>query len=205
MTQEQPFLTPSTISEDINGKVFNFYSISFGCSMKMKNLAKPIVQAIAVLMADNPSDAGVIKREDITGDEQLTRSTGYQPISPEIAALRSQEKAVAVDGIVDALFDPLNKMVLCELIVDSLREEFPTRIKGLVQTSDVVTFSETVDLTVFVKLLKNVARANVESFGPLAQKLSQLAQKGLESVETQKSKSPTEGESKQPQSPPIPG
>jgi len=173
----KPFKTPTFHTAEVNGEERHFYAASYGTSMKLKELAKPVVAAIATLLSDNPSDVGLIKNEVLTETSELETNTAYQPIAPELARLRSQERGEAFNKLCDALFLEGNRVVLCELIVDSLQEEFPERKKGMVRGEDIEWLQENCDLPTFMAMLKGVAFANANTFGPLAQRLTLAAKK----------------------------
>ena len=200
----QPYLTPTYITVEINGLDQHFYACSLGCAFRLKNIAKPIVKAMATLLIDGgDTDQGMMKNESFTKDESLETVTAYQPIGAELADLRHKHKQEALDSLLDALLDPANKLVLAEVIVDSLRETYKKNSEGLVDEKDVRSFARDVDLPTFVECLKGVGKANIGVFGPLAQRLSLATRKLMESPakaapSDQEKKSPTSDASSQP-------
>lgn len=203
------FTNEAVVRKTIKGKELAFYEASFGMVHKMKNLAKPIISAIATLLTDRTGDSGLTRHEHWEPKaEALITQSKYEAISAELASLRAQQRQAAIDQVVEVLMDKDNLMILTEIIADSLREDFKRDENGEVTEEDVKFLAQQMTAPVFVEMVKAVATANKDVFGPLAQRLSQAVSGALESQpnprETTTEKSPTDDAS-QKQNQPTPG
>lgn len=167
------FLPPKRTTHEVSGVEWQFYPISVDCAIKLRSLGGPLVSALTVLFARNSNDVRQIVREfDASATESAGRESVVEAISPELATLRSKERRDALKEAVDTVFDPENKNMVGQVLMDSLRDMFPrdTRrdwppAQEFMKHFDVVTLREAV-----VGLIK----ANVEVFGPFAKKITEV-------------------------------
>lgn len=159
------FLTPKYETVEINGTPVNFYPVSIVCAFNIKEAIKPFARAFASLLADTSGDRGYTSSKSADGFEQ----TVVKPMGVELAELRAKQRDAAVLDLVDSVTEVRSRTALGRLIMDSMRDEFPSRKH---EQNDVNDFLEKVDTDTMIQLVKGVLKANARVFGPFGQKVA---------------------------------
>lgn len=158
---EMSYLTPSYETSQVGDQQERFYAVSAGMLFKLRTLAKPVAAALTTLLTRNGSDEGSVHRQ-VGGDKE----TVVEAIRPDLAALRAKQKQEAVEGLIEAVMAEGNLAVLGEIVIDSMREKFlPDDRKNHPPAKE---FINAVPAPIFTQMLIGVAKANKDTFGPLA-------------------------------------
>lgn len=168
------YLTPKGFKHEVNGESLTFYPLSVGQNFRLKEIARPLGRAIAILLSDNAGDRGSVSREWKGPSAKPVRDERGKPTSEwegeteseytrtppplEVAALRSKERDDAVQGLIDVVTEKKNVEQIAEIIKDSLREEKELTVQDLCR----------VDLVTLWQLLKGVMKANAQAMPPLS-------------------------------------
>ena len=166
------YLCPPCVEHEVNGKVLRFYPVGVELLSQLKTLAKPVSQAMFVLMTqadldERRGDSAVRTKswkdgpsEDGAGTE--ASETDISAVPAETIRLRVEQGQAAVEKLVDALTDRTNAQVLARLVMDSLHEEHPRPVKE----DDVKKYATQLDVVSAGQLIMGVLKANAGAFGP---------------------------------------
>lgn len=170
----QPFFQSKHITHTVGDKEVKFYPVSIAVTFKLRKFAKQLSRAFAVLMANTDSDLKTKdqvvedKREDVT-----QRTFTNEGINPELARIRSDERAEAIEGLIDAFAGPENMAILAEIVMSSMRELYPhgkpPAYDELPKTPE--EFCETMPLDAWPELITGMVKANAKVLGPLSKAL----------------------------------
>jgi hypothetical protein len=105
---------------------------------------------------------------------EIMTKTVVQPINPDLATLRTNQRERSVQGAIKSLFSDANRAALGELIMDSLKDDFPRGKKR--PAEECLEFVDSMDLPTFVEFLKGLAEANAKVFGDLGKELGRAVQ-----------------------------
>jgi len=158
-----PFTTPEPVEHEIDGQSHKFWPISVGTLFKLRGLAKPLAKALAALLSNSQNDIG---SEVVKSGEHQKVST--QPITSDLAKLRFEQRQGAIEQLMEGVFNDGSAKVLAELVIDSMREDFPDR------KTDTQSFLRDIPAPVFMEMLAGVAKANKKLFDPLRQKAEEV-------------------------------
>ena len=154
------YLTPNYVEHSVCGKKKRFYPVSVLKAFKMRRVGKPLAQALSVLFASRKHDHSE-QVEQVVTEEQTMTVTSLSAVSPEMASMRAKQQAEALAEAIDALTDDENVLVLAELIINSLREEWE---EG--QAPPAKEFLSSLDTLSMRDMIWGLAKANAEVFGP---------------------------------------
>lgn len=182
-------LCPKYVEGEVNEQTHNYYSLSSTRALKIKSLALPVAEAVTVLMSSGEADHGKTIKDYVGPNKQVIGvETIFNPETPAIIEARSKTRAAAVARLLEACLDERNALMLCELMMDSRREDFDRKefeakhVRAVFDSSDIVTL---------LAHLKHVAKANLAVFGPLAEKLQLAASKAVEKANQKLELEPT--------------
>lgn len=147
---------------DINGATMRFHPISAGLMFRLRRLAVPIAKALSTLFQATSFDVTVVDRTT-KGPDGEGREVIQEAIDPRLAKVRTDQRADAMAELIEALSAEQNRLLVGQIITDSLREVFPRGMKS----SDVEEFMVGLEAPTLLKLLRGVAAANSEVLGPL--------------------------------------
>ena len=151
---------------EVNGEMLRFHPISAGLMFRLRRLAVPIARALSTLSQKHTTDTTVVNRQfEDDGDGGRGAEVINEALSPQLAKLRTQQRADAMQELVEAVTDESNKLLVGQVIIDSLRDSVPR--DAAKKTAEIQEFMDSLDLTTLVSLLKGVASANSEVLGPL--------------------------------------
>lgn len=154
------------VEHQVNGQTLRFHPVSVTVFFRLRKLAKPIATAVSTLFFPNDSRDVRIVEQTIapSGDDPGGKVTTNEPVSPEIAIMRDEQRSVAIAEAIDALTSDENADVVGEVIMDSLRDLFPRRSADNPPARE---FMQALDACALAGLLIGVAKANAEVLGPL--------------------------------------
>ena len=160
-----------TIQTAEGARTVKFWPLSLGMIARSSGMLKPIFQAIGLFTASSGTDIG---REivHVDGKEHGTQQrTTLQAITPDLAAKRAEQREKAISMLTDAFLTEAGLRTMAALVMDSAREEFPTRGKS---PNEVAAFASEVSLESMVELIQGVAEANKKIFAPFLDRLKGL-------------------------------
>lgn len=162
---KSPFLSPTPVSHEVDGKAYNFYPNRVYVVGKLRGFLKPLFSALSVLSATNESD---VSREmlDESSNGAIRRKTSVQAIDSTLAKQRSEERERNIHTIVETLTAGPGLRSLALLIVDSMRDDYPEKPND----ADLDRFLEEVSIDQIVQSLAGVAKASKEVFAPLMER-----------------------------------
>ena len=171
-TDKASFISPRFEEHAIDGVTLRFYPVSVGLAFKLRDLAKPVAAAMAVLFADEKRDQGTVNRtipsefKNADGSVAMGSEFIMEPSAPSVIEKRTDRRSKAVADAIDALTCDSSRLLLGEIIMDSLRDEFP---RGSKDNPPVAEFMSQLSCTALPQLLLGVVKANKEVLGPLGE------------------------------------
>lgn len=167
-----PFLTPTFVEHPVGDKVCKFYPVSTRVLFQLRGLAKPIAKGIAALLTSSQNDFGreSVEVQGKDGDRQLR--TTLQPIAEGLAKVRFEQRASTLDQLVDQLMSDASSTMIASMIVDSMREDFPSRTPTV---ADLTKFVAEVPAEKTLEMLMGVAKANRKLFDPLKERVTEMS------------------------------
>lgn len=163
------YTEPHWVEHKVGERTLRFYPVSTGLLLRLRTMGKGLAQALTTLLSQAKGDQGY---EETRFDDP--RNPGakvvFHAVTPEVRAARSKEREDAVGRLVEALTDERNLLVVFQMIVDSLREDFPRDM----QETEVSNFLRETPLPRTVELVHGLIKANAEVLGPLRGRLSTL-------------------------------
>lgn len=162
--------SPNFVTHTVGEQELHFYSVSVGLAFKMKVIGRPMARSLSVLFSKNDSDLGTkdisMPNEHGTEDREITIS----PLSEGMAKIRSDQKADAIEGLVEALTNDANAAVVGEVIMDSLAEIFLKDKRN--EWPPPLEFFHTMPLPIVGEMIMGVVQANKKVFGPLTDQVA---------------------------------
>lgn len=159
------FLCPDFEVHTINGQELRFYPISMVTLFKTRKLAKPLATALRTLFSQNQGDVASTFRRVADSQETIVSAIGT-----DLAKFRADQMDMAVHSLLDALIDEKNADILGEVVVDSLRDEFP---RGSMDSKQCAELLKSMDVVTQMEMLKGLAKANKKVLGPLGDLLAE--------------------------------
>jgi len=182
--------TSRAVTSDVNGTSVSFYPMSIRLLLECKDVIKPLAGAVTTILAQEKLIRGT-KTENITqgaaGEEVggfISRSELHAP-SPEMVAAQEKTRRDAVQDAIEALFSKTNDNLLGSIFLDALTPP-SERGRELPSAEDVDQLMGGLDFVVAVDMLKGVAKANAQVFGPLGAKLTTAAKAAMDRVVSNK-------------------
>ena len=163
MTMQNPFFSPKAVEHPINGVLYNFYPNRVFVVGKLRDFLKPMFKAIATLTNKHDTDIGreSVETKDKDGSYQIR--TTLNAIDTQLASQRQAERERLTDKVIEDFTSPPAMRAIGTLVMDSLRDNFSKRP----DEKEVQNFLDEVSLDILMQMLKGVALANKEVFGPL--------------------------------------
>ena len=158
-------LSPHFVEREVGGTSFKYYANSVRVAARMAPMIARLAGHLSTLLGSAERDQGrVIEDFESKGSGERISKTVLDPINPDLAKMRVEKRQAAVQGAIEALLDEGARLNLCEMLVDSLRDEFP-RTGDRVQTAK--ELAEGMDTITFVEHMRGLAAANAKVFGDL--------------------------------------
>lgn len=163
--------TPVWIGDPATGKSVNFYPVDLETLHTIKGMARPISNALSVLFSKEDSDTGRQWNEFADSQAgQASTKTIIEPIAPELAKFRSNQRAEAISQLMDCLTDNNTHDILVGIVLASMKEEFPLRPKR--GTPPFNEIKSKISVPRLLELFKGVMAANGDFFRPLVEKVT---------------------------------
>lgn len=195
-------LSPLSVDREINERQVTFYTCSVRTCARLSGLIAQLVGHFTTLLGSNSGrDQG--QTEEIYAPPEgevgeILTKTVVEPINPDLAALRVKQRAGAVQGAIETLLSKANRAAIGEMLMDSLKDDFPRGKKR--PADECLEFIDSMDVPTLVLFLKGLAKANAEVFGDLGKALGRAAQSKAEelfggqvNVEVRNEDQPTDG------------
>lgn len=158
------FLAPTYIEHEVGGETLKFWPVSLGVAVKLRAIGAPLAEALSILFAPTDNDATVIIREFEGGDGGKEKVV--EAVDPKLAEMRDKQRADALSKAIKTLSDSKNLGVIGEIIMDSMRENFPKsepRPPGLEVMNEL-------PLKPLKEIIMGIVKANKDVLGPFAEK-----------------------------------
>lgn len=168
-------LAPTFVEREIQGNIFRFYTVSVSAATRLAPAISRMIGHLSVLIGGNPeADQGRTLKDYEAPSGEKVQETVVEPINPALAKLRLEQRKAAMEGAVEALLDPKTRMVLGELLMDSLRDDFARNARR--DTALVGEFVDSMDVPTLLEFVKGLAEANIGVFGDLGKGLRRALQ-----------------------------
>lgn len=164
------FLKPKFIVREVNEKKLHFYSPPVLTILKLSDFATPLSHALIAVFQDVETDQGRVTQDYQTPDGEQGSKTAFEPLTVDLARYRDGSRRDAITKLIGSLTSTEARLMLGEVIMESLREEFE-RPKGGFTDEQVTEFIQDPDLdgATAVDLLSGVMEASKGIFGPFAE------------------------------------
>ena len=167
IAERTKFLSKHSVDQVIEGVSFRFYSCSVKNTAPLADLIAELGGHASVLLSRHDSDIGKLVEDfEDKKEKQTVAKTTMQPINPELAEMRAASRKKAVMGAIQSLLDTKHQVTLAELLIDSLRDEYP-RGEPRPGTNDLQDWINGMDVPVFLMFLTGLFRANAKMLGDL--------------------------------------
>lgn len=168
-------LSPLSVVREIHDRKVTFYTCSVRTCARLAGLISEVTGHITALLGSNSDrDQGTTEEVFQPADGEIMTKTVRSPINPDLAALRGKQRKVAVEGAIKALLSDKNRAAVGELLMDSLKDDFPRGEKRPVE--ECLGFIDEMDVPTFVEFFKGLAEANAKVFGDLGKELGRAVQ-----------------------------
>ena len=167
------FSKPEAVPVQVGDQTLNFYPISVKTVMRLRDIAKPIGQALSVLLTSNERDFSTKVVDENLPDTGLRRTTDVGAITPELSKQRQTARQEAIATLVDAILSPASANLLAEMLMDSLRDNFE-RKKGGPTPTEIAAFLEELTADLLPEMLHGLAEANKKLFAPLKERAASM-------------------------------
>lgn len=122
-------LSPLSVDREIQGVKVTFYTCSVGACARLSGLLAEMAGHFTTLLGsssnrDQGSTEEVYAPPEGEKGEIMTK-TVIQPINPDLATLRANQRERSVQGAIKTLFSDKNRAAIGELLMDSLKDDFP--------------------------------------------------------------------------------
>lgn len=174
------FLEPDGVIHTVGGEEIEFFPISLGTLFEIKEIAKPLSKALAILFNDKERDYGSINRNFHTPDgEKLDNELIIEPMSVDMAKLRQSQREDSIESLMESLLDTNAQKVVGKLIMESMKNRWAD-----VEKPSSLEFMKVIPAPTIVDFLTGVAKANKGVLGPLAETLTGLWTKVRTKIES---------------------
>jgi len=170
---------PSGVEHQVRGQNIMFYQMSPRMILQLRSISRPLSQALSILLRSKKSDSESIYRDfsdpktGEAGTETIQRAV---PLDTMEALLNKKERAI--DLLIDSMSQEANLHLVIKIIFDACRDLFPRNPTE----RDINEFidSKGVDTGTLSQFLVGVAKANLKTLGPLADRVSETFSAKLE-------------------------
>ncbi len=163
MAEPSMFEFPGVESK-VRDTTVRFRCVSARALFKLKGLAEPVLQAIAVLFEDDKGDEGHTTRDistDSGTEKQTIKEFTLQSANPEVLKFRAERKERVIKALMTEAVNEKNLLIICEIIHDSVKKDQPE----WVDFKTPQTIME-LEAPVLLALAMGTAKANKELFDP---------------------------------------
>ena len=207
----------TAVTHEIRGMgELRFFPNRIAQLQQLRAMSASATDALAVLFTDQRGDADAITETSSEGSKEegfTQQKTTVSAVGTDVMEFRAKEQSRAIEQLFD-LLDRRNLMLLGEMFMDSLREEFLYAKQRSPQEVEEFLFGSTgeedhgegaMDITLFAGLIQGWMKANAKVFGAVGEKLVGLVKDRFQNVsllEQEGAESPTSGDSSSPASSP---
>lgn len=164
------FLTTKGVEHPVGDRTLTFYPVSLRVAPKALGLLEPVVKAIGTLVADGASSTDSFTERTFTKPSgEIGRETIHTPPDATVIKARQEIRDKAIAEVVRSLLDRKNGVDLAEILVDSLRDEFPRNPRP--KPKEIEAWWDEVDLAHAVDLVTGLVKANRSVFDPFMEAL----------------------------------
>lgn len=189
------FLAPRFVDHKVgtgeSAQNFRFYPIGMRLAFRLKSVGKPLARALSILLSKNQNDTKQIQRSFVVPEtKEQGQETILEGVAVDLARYRDDRRDSAISELLETLGESANQNLIGEIIMDSLRDDFPRRPSA----SEITDFMEHITLPLLGDMLVGVAKANFDLSGDIAGKLRAAVEKAagkMPASQTSKSATPT--------------
>lgn len=166
MSLNLPFLTRHTETYVVQGKELTFHAMTYGMVMRLRTAAKPVLKALSVLFADKRTDTGQesVTVENKDGDKQ--NRLAITAASPDVIRIRSDERALAIDGLLEGLLGGESGHLIIDVLCNSLPDDMPQNLSK----TQKMELAEKMPMETLVEMLHGVFKANEKLLAPFKER-----------------------------------
>ena len=161
----------TAVDHEVCGKSFKFYAATVQGAYLLKNLGRPVLQALGAIFGGIGAETGLTERSMTKPGGEFVTSTEVTAISPELAKLRIETRDKSIATLVDTLLEQKNGIVMAEIVADSLQDDWPRDAHGRFDQKALAAFWNKMTVQAAVAFLSGVAKANRPVFDPLVERL----------------------------------
>lgn len=175
-----------------------FYPNRMGQLQQLRSVSENVTSSMAVLFSDTSGDADGTTETRTDGNGFEMQTSTASAVSTDVLAYRAKERKEAISRIFEVA-DRRNLMLIGEMLMDSMREEFkysrsrgPQEVEeflfgtqGSPSSEDAEAIEEgegAIDVCLFTELMQGWIKANSKVFGSMGEKLAGLVKGRLQSV-----------------------
>ncbi len=174
-------LSPFSVDREINGKTVTFYTCSVKTCARLSGFLTEMAGHLSVLVGGNAANGQATVAEDWRdSDGAMVQKTTTQAINPDLEEVRVSRRQRAVEGAISACFDEKNRAAVGDLLMDSLKDNFPRGEKR--PREECLSFIDQMDPPTLTQFLQGLAMANAKVFGDLGKELRQAVQAKAEEL-----------------------
>ena len=158
MNRKLKLLSPWSQVFEISGEELRFYSARQSVLASFATLAQEVAGTVSWYLKDPNAYSGAEIKTDRTTNSTIHLT---MPASPTLVDHVEQRKNEHAGKLAKLFLDDDGKKAMCQLIVSSLRDEFPdTGKRGFPRDEDVQELMDGCDLATFMALSAAAIRAN---------------------------------------------
>lgn len=165
-----------------------FYPNRISQLQQLKGVSETVMKCMGTLFSDNRGDADAVTETGTDETGFQIQKTRVSAVSTEVLEYRAKQQRVAIEELF-SLLDRRNMMLLGEMLMDSLRDEFTYARQRAPQDVEEFLFGAgeeageaAMDLPLFVGLMQGWIKANSKVFGDMGEKLVGLVKGRIQVV-----------------------
>lgn len=175
-TNMKSFLKPKYVTHEVNGVELRFYPMTLSLVIRLRAVGEPILRMMShlqerLLSKKNLFGQSFVDTSDAGGFRRIENT--LQPITADLFDRQRKEAQETVEQIIKTTFNEDTPLLLAEVCVDSLREEYQDRKPGgRVDEDALQEMFRDLDIGTLAQMLIGVGRANRKALGPFGDKLA---------------------------------
>lgn len=178
------------VTHEIDGMgELRFYPNRISQLQQLRGVSETVMKCMGTLFADNRGDADAVTETGTDDTGFQIQKTRVSAVSTEVLDYRAKQQRAAIEELF-SLADRRNMMLLGEMLMDSLRDEFTYMRQRPPQDVEEFLFGASgdqagegaLDLPLFVGLMQGWIKANSKVFGDMGEKLVGLVKGRLQVV-----------------------
>lgn len=165
-----------------------FYPNRISQLQQLKGVSETVMKCMGTLFSDNRGDADAVTETGTDETGFQIQKTRVSAVSTEVLEYRAKQQRVAIEELF-SLLDRRSMMLLGEMLMDSLRDEFTYARQRAPQDVEEFLFGAgeeageaAMDLPLFVGLMQGWIKANSKVFGDMGEKLVGLVKGRIQVV-----------------------